>query len=96
MITNDTELMAAQARLQVIQSMLAHARKTLTGPSFAAQAKGWLQEWERLEAEMRDHLSSPVAGEPRTPATIAGSRCAPGRPPTPRAPGRRSRSQCPA
>ena len=49
MMTNDGELLAAQARVQVIQAMLAHARKTCTPESFQDQAKGWLAEWQRLE-----------------------------------------------
>ena len=59
MIGNDSELMAAQARIQVIQAMLAHARRTLTPESFQAQAQGWLLEWERLQAEVKQYLSSP-------------------------------------
>lgn len=59
MIANDTELMAAQARVQVIQSILAHGRRTLSPESFAAQSKGWLKEWDRLEADIRDYLSTP-------------------------------------
>ena len=70
MITTDAELMAAQARLQVIQSMLAHARRTLSPESFRAQSKGWLSEWERLEAEMREYLSVPPDGVPREPAGV--------------------------
>jgi hypothetical protein len=58
-IKNDSELLAAQARIQVIQAMLAHARRTLTPESFAAQSKGWLMEWDRLEGDMRAYLSSP-------------------------------------
>ena len=66
MIANDSELMAAQARIQVIQAMLAHARRTLTQESFRDQAQGWLLEWERLEAEVKQYLSSPEApaGQP--------------------------------
>ena len=56
--------MAAQARVQVIQSMLAHGRRTLTEESFRAQSKGWLLEWERIEAEMREYLSSPLDALP--------------------------------
>ena len=53
MMTNDGELLAAQARVQVIQAMLAHARKTCTPESFQDQAKGWLAEWQRLDEEIR-------------------------------------------
>ncbi len=58
MISDDTQLMTAQARVQVIQAMLAHARQTLTPQSFQAQCKGWLTEWERIETDMRRYLSS--------------------------------------
>ena len=71
MVTNDTELMAAQARVQVIQSMLAHGRRSLTPESFAAQAKGWLMEWERLEGEMRSYLSTP--GQPAGQPALVGA-----------------------
>lgn len=60
MITNDTELLVAQARLQVIHAMLAHARRTCTPESFQDQAKGWLAEWQRLEEDMRAYLSTPA------------------------------------
>lgn len=56
MITNEAELMSVQARVQVIQAMLTHARRTLTAESYKAQSKGWLMEWERLEAEIRDYF----------------------------------------
>lgn len=61
MITSDVELLAVQARVQVIQAMLAHARRTCTPESFQDQAKGWLAEWQRLEDDMREYLSTPVA-----------------------------------
>jgi hypothetical protein len=60
MITSDVELLAAQARVQVIQAMLAHARRTCTPESFQDQAKGWLTEWQRLDEDMRAYLSTPV------------------------------------
>jgi len=60
-IANDSELMAAQTRVQVIQGILAHGRRTLTSESFQAQSKGWLLEWERLDKEIRAYLSTPVA-----------------------------------
>jgi hypothetical protein len=59
MITNDAELLAAQARVQVIQAMLAHARRTCTPESFQDQARGWLDEWQRLDEEIRSYLSTP-------------------------------------
>jgi len=61
MITSDVELLATQARVQVIQAMLAHARRTCTPESFQDQAKGWLAEWQRFEEDMREYLSTPVA-----------------------------------
>ena len=61
MMTNDGELLAAQARVQVIQAMLAHARKPCTSESFQDQAKGWLTEWQRLDEEIRAYLSIPAA-----------------------------------
>jgi hypothetical protein len=61
MITSDVELLATQARVQVIQAMLAYARRTCTQESFQDQAKGWLAEWQRLEEDMREYLSTPVA-----------------------------------
>ena len=60
MMTNDVELLAAQARVQVIQAMLAHARTTCTPESFQDQAKGWLAEWQRLDEEIRVYLSTPA------------------------------------
>ena len=60
MITTDSELLSAQARVQVIQAMLAHARRTCTPESFQDQAKGWLSEWQRLDDEIRAYLSSPA------------------------------------
>ncbi len=71
MIANDAELMAAQARVQVIQAMLAHARRTLTPESFQDQSKGWLMEWERLETEIREYLSTPP--EPALAEAAVGS-----------------------
>ena len=70
MIDNDAALTAAQARVQVIQAMLAHARRTLTPESFYAQSKGWLLEWDRLEAEMRAYLSTPLDAAPAEPASV--------------------------
>ena len=64
MITNDAELLAAQARMQVIQAMLGHARKTCTPESFQDQAKGWLAEWQRLDEEIRAYLSTPAVLTP--------------------------------
>jgi hypothetical protein len=60
-ITNDSELLSAQARVQVIQAMLAHARRTCTPETFQDQAKGWLAEWERVDQEIREYLSTPAA-----------------------------------
>ncbi len=60
MITSDSELLSAQARVQVIQAMLAHARRTCTPASFQDQAKGWLAEWQRLDEEIREYLSTPA------------------------------------
>ena len=67
MIMNDSELLATQARVQVIQAMLAHARRTCTPESFRDQAKGWLAEWQRLDEEIRAYLSTPatLVNEPR-------------------------------
>jgi hypothetical protein len=59
-ITNDAELISAQARVQVIQAMLAHARRTCTPESFQDQAKGWLNEWQRLDEDLRTYLSTPA------------------------------------
>ena len=61
MITSDAELLTAQARVQVIQAMLVHARRTCTPESFRDQAKGWLTEWQRLDEEIRTYLSTPAA-----------------------------------
>ena len=60
-MTSDSELIAAQARVQVIQAMLAHARRTCTPESFRDQAKGWLAEWQRLDDDIRGYLSTPPA-----------------------------------
>lgn len=60
MMMNDTELLAAQARVHVIQAMLAHARRTCTPESFQDQAQGWLAEWQRLEVDLRTYLSTPA------------------------------------
>ena len=49
---------ATQDRIQVVQGMLAHARRTRTPESFQAQSKGWLREWERLEADLHAYLST--------------------------------------
>lgn len=65
MIVNDSELLAAQARVQVIQAMLAHARRTCSPESFRDQAKGWLAEWHRLEGEIREYLSTPASATER-------------------------------
>ena len=71
MISDDTQLMSAQARMQVIQAMLAHARHTLTPQSFQAQSKGWLREWDRLEADIRRYLSSMPDAVPRPEHSVA-------------------------
>ena len=71
MITTDEELAAVQSRIQIIQAMLAHARRTLTPESFQAQSKGWLREWERLETELREYLSTPSVVPPRETAGAA-------------------------
>jgi hypothetical protein len=66
-IQNDADLMAAQARIQVIQSIRAHARRTLTPDSFLAQSKGWLQEWKKIEEDVRAYLSTPAEPEEAQP-----------------------------
>ena len=66
MMTNDGALLAAQARVQVIQAMLVHARKTCTPESFQDQAQGWLAEWQRLDEEIRAYLSTPAVLTPTT------------------------------
>ena len=60
-ITSDSELLAAQAGVQVIQAMLAHARRTCTPDSFQDQARGWLAESQRLDEGIRAYLSTPAA-----------------------------------
>ena len=62
MITHDSEWLAAQARVQVIQAMRAHARRTCTSESFQDQATGWLAEWPRLEEDIRRYRSTPAGG----------------------------------
>jgi hypothetical protein len=59
-IRDDEELLAAQARVQVIQAMLAHARRTCTPESYLDQTKGWMAEWVRLNEDIRTYLSSPA------------------------------------
>lgn len=71
MIASDKEFEDVQGRIRTIQGMLAHARRTLTPDSFQAQSRGWLKEWERLEAEAREYLSSPVDTSVREPAGVA-------------------------
>jgi hypothetical protein len=56
MITNGSYLLNALASVQVIQAMLAHARRTCTRQSFEDQAKGWLAERARLDEESRQYL----------------------------------------
>ena len=58
-ITNDSELLTVQARVQVVQAMLAHSRRTCTPETFQDQAKSWLNEWQRLDEDIRDYLSTP-------------------------------------
>lgn len=60
MIANDAELAALQARVQVIQAVLAHTRRTLEPEDFEHQAKGWLLEWDGLETEIRAYLATPA------------------------------------
>ena len=58
MIETDSDLMNAQARVQVIQAILANSRRTLSPESFAMQSSGWLKEWDRLEKDIREYLAT--------------------------------------
>ncbi len=71
MIASDKELEAAQARVQAIQSVLAHTRRTMAPEDFALQSKGWLREWERLDAEIHQYLSTPAPTAQLKPAVAS-------------------------
>jgi hypothetical protein len=58
MIRNDEELEQRQAKLLVCQSMLARARQTLPPDSFWKRARIWVEEWDRLDDEIRDYLTT--------------------------------------
>src|SRR5437764_173803 len=51
-IRNDEELEQRQAKLLVCQSMIAHARQTLTPDAFWKRARIWMEEWDRLDDEI--------------------------------------------
>jgi len=61
MITCDAELDAAQGKVRVIEALLAHTRRMMPQEDFELHAKGWLREWDRLEADIREYLSTPEA-----------------------------------
>jgi hypothetical protein len=57
-ISNDKELEQRQARLLVCQSMIAHARQTLPPDTFWKRTRHWTEEWDRLDDEIRDYLTT--------------------------------------
>jgi len=57
-IANDKELEERQARLLVCQSMIAHARQTLPPDAFWKRCRHWMEEWDRLDDEIRGYLTT--------------------------------------
>jgi hypothetical protein len=68
LIANDNELEQTQARLLVCQSMIAHARQTLPPDAFWKRTRHWMEEWDRLDDEIREYLTTlPDEADTRAP-----------------------------
>lgn len=57
MIRNDRELEQAQAKLLICHALLANARRTLPPEAFRREAAKRLDEWSRLDQEIRAYLT---------------------------------------
>lgn len=57
MIKNDRELEQAQAKLLICQALLANARRTLPPEAFQREAARRLDEWNRLDQQIRAYLT---------------------------------------
>jgi hypothetical protein len=58
MIANDQEYQTTLERIARFQAQLAHMRKTEPSPSnYRAAASGFLAEIDRMQLEVREHLS---------------------------------------
>jgi hypothetical protein len=59
MIANDRELQVSLERIAHFQAQLAHLRKAESSPAnYHAAASGFLAEIDRMQLEVRDHLST--------------------------------------
>jgi hypothetical protein len=57
MIQTDVELQATQERIVRFERFLVEARKTATAENYRAMAEGYLNEIDRMQAEIREYLS---------------------------------------
>src|SRR2546422_10521041 len=57
-IRDDKDLEQRQAKLLVCQSMIAHARQTLPPDAFWKRTRHWMEEWDRLDDEIRAYLTT--------------------------------------
>ena len=63
MIQDDEELEATQERIRHFQKQLSQLRKVETNPAnYRLSASGFLQEIDRMQLEVREYLSAPIAG----------------------------------
>jgi hypothetical protein len=68
-IRDDRELEQRQAKLLVCQSMIAHARQTLPPDLFWKRTRIWMEEWDRLDEEIRTYFTDlPEGAEARSEA----------------------------
>src|SRR2546422_9941944 len=66
-IRDDKDLEQRQAKLLVCQSMIAHARQTLPPDLFWKRTRIWMEEWDRLDDEIRAYLTGlPEGAESRS------------------------------
>ncbi len=58
MISDDQELSASLERIRHLQAQLTHLRRTETTPAnYHLSASGFLAELDRMQLEVREHLS---------------------------------------
>jgi hypothetical protein len=71
MIQTDAQLQTTQERIHWFQNQLAHLRRTETNPvNYRSSAAGFLAEIDRMELEVREYLSTPLAHEQTMTAAV--------------------------
>jgi hypothetical protein len=61
-ITTDQEIVATQERIRQFQAQLVHLRNVETNPvNYRLSSSGFLAEIDRMQLEVREYLSTPLA-----------------------------------